>query len=146
MGTVYEAIDGALERKVAVKVIRDDWVWFTRSGTAFSRHPGAGDLEGGMRLAGRAEWWRPDFYQGAAALPRAEDASGQPEVAGSRVPFWALMTFTFVLRRPLRRKRIRKVEKLGSAYNHTVRVTSLVDLDAEVLGWLREAYRVGAMA
>jgi len=50
-----------------------------------------------MRLAGRAEWWRPDFYPGAAALPRAEDASGQPEVAGSRVPFWALMTFTFVL-------------------------------------------------
>ncbi len=26
MGTVYEAIDGALERRVAVKVIREDWV------------------------------------------------------------------------------------------------------------------------
>lgn len=37
MGTVYEATDHALERRVAVKVIRDDWVGSTEAAQRFRR-------------------------------------------------------------------------------------------------------------
>ena len=37
MGTVYEASDGALERRVAVKVIRDDWIGNVEAAQRFRR-------------------------------------------------------------------------------------------------------------
>ena len=54
------------------------------------------------------------------------------------------MTRGFALRRPLKHPRIRKVERLGPKwYGHWLRITSPEELDDEVLGWLRESYKVG---
>ena len=48
----------------------------------------------------------------------------------------------FMLGRRLRHPRIRKIEKLGARlYGHHVKISSAVDLDATLLGWLRESYR-----
>ena len=44
----------------------------------------------------RAEWWRPDFE--VASGPRSTPAdAAKPQVSGSAVPYWAMMTFTFIL-------------------------------------------------
>jgi hypothetical protein len=53
------------------------------------------------------------------------------------------ITITFGLHRPLKNRRIHKVEQFGRWFNHTMRITDPKELDGEVLGWLREAYRVG---
>jgi hypothetical protein len=53
------------------------------------------------------------------------------------------MTIGFGLRRPLKHRRIRKVENLAGWYSHIFRVASPDELDDEVLGWLREAYAIG---
>lgn len=37
MGTVYEAMDGALDRRVAIKVIRDDWIGNVEAAQRFRR-------------------------------------------------------------------------------------------------------------
>ena len=44
----------------------------------------------------RAEWWRPDFE--VASGPRSTPAdAAKPQVSGSAAPYWAMMTFTFIL-------------------------------------------------
>lgn len=54
------------------------------------------------------------------------------------------MTIAFGLPYALRSPRIRKVERLGPRWwGHWMRITSPEELDAELLGWLREAYKVG---
>ena len=50
-----------------------------------------------MSTAVRAEWWRAEIVPAGAARPREEDRRARPAAVGSVVPFWALMTFTFVL-------------------------------------------------
>jgi hypothetical protein len=51
------------------------------------------------------------------------------------------MTFAFGLPRPLRHPRIRKIEDYGGGwYGHWMRIASPTELDAELLGWLRESY------
>jgi O-antigen ligase len=51
----------------------------------------------GLMAAGHVEWWRAQLVPAGAALPQSESRSGTGEAAGSPVPFWALMAFTFVL-------------------------------------------------
>lgn len=47
----------------------------------------------------------------------------------------------FILGRRIRHRRITKVENLGPAIQyHWVRISSAADLDATLLGWLRESY------
>ncbi len=50
-----------------------------------------------MSAAARAEWWRAEIVPAGATLPRQMAPGARPKAAGSAVPFWALMTFTFVL-------------------------------------------------
>lgn len=51
------------------------------------------------------------------------------------------MTIAFGLPKPLRNRRISKVEQpTPTWYVHTMRVTTAEELDDEVLGWLRESY------
>jgi hypothetical protein len=51
------------------------------------------------------------------------------------------MTIAFGLPRPLRQPRIRKIEDYGGGwYGHWIRITSPLELDDELLGWLRESY------
>lgn len=47
----------------------------------------------------------------------------------------------FGLPQPVRNPRIRKVEQLGTWFVHHMRITSMEQLDDELLGWLRESYR-----
>jgi hypothetical protein len=48
----------------------------------------------------------------------------------------------FILGRRVRHRRIVKVENFGPAIlYHYVKITSAADLDATLLGWLRESYR-----
>jgi len=50
------------------------------------------------------------------------------------------MTVAFGLPRPVRHPRIRKIEDYGGGwFGHRARITS-VELDDELLGWLRESY------
>jgi hypothetical protein len=53
------------------------------------------------------------------------------------------MTVAFGLSRKLDSPRIAKVNQYGRWFDHTFRVASPEELDDEVLGWLREAYKVG---
>lgn len=54
------------------------------------------------------------------------------------------MTIAFALRRPLKSPRISKVVKYNPRwYGHFMRIVSPRELDEELLGWLRESYRVG---
>lgn len=51
----------------------------------------------------------------------------------------------FFLPRMLNSTRIHKIEKVGpSKYAHHTRLTSIGDVDAQLIKWLREAYEVGA--
>jgi uncharacterized protein DUF5655 len=53
----------------------------------------------------------------------------------------------FILPRPLSHGRIRKTERMGpSKYAYEVRLLSAADVDAQLKGWLREAYDVAAEA
>jgi hypothetical protein len=47
--------------------------------------------------------------------------------------------------RPMKKKRLRKCEKLSAnRYHWEMLVASPTDLDAELLAWLKEAYELGA--
>ncbi len=48
-----------------------------------------------MRASPPAAWWRRPPAPGAS--PARADAPGAPRPTGSRIPFWALMGFTFIL-------------------------------------------------
>lgn len=50
------------------------------------------------------------------------------------------MSIHFGLPRPLRSRRVRKVERFGTWFVHHVRITSADELDDELMGWLRESY------
>jgi hypothetical protein len=51
------------------------------------------------------------------------------------------MTIAFAFPRPMRHRRIRKVENIASGwYGHWMRITSPEELDEELLGWLCESY------
>lgn len=51
------------------------------------------------------------------------------------------MTIAFALPRPMRHRRIRKVEDIAPGwFGHWMRITSPEQLDDELLGWLRESY------
>ncbi len=89
-------------------------------------------------------------------LERLIAACGQYEVAPAktRIAFMARvrfsgvnaisdrgMTIAFALPRPLRHRRIRKVENIAPGWHgHWMRVTSPDELDDELLGWLRESF------
>ncbi len=54
------------------------------------------------------------------------------------------MTISFALRRPLEHPRIFRIEKYHPRwYGHFLRIRSPEELDLELLGWLRESYKVG---
>ena len=54
------------------------------------------------------------------------------------------MTISFALRRPLKHPRIFRIEKYNPRwYGHFLRILSPEELDDELLGWLRESYKVG---
>ena len=56
------------------------------------------------------------------------------------------MTIAFALPEPLHQPRIRKIENPSPGwYVHTMRITSPDALDDELLGWLRESYRMMGM-
>ena len=56
------------------------------------------------------------------------------------------MTITFALPGPMRHRRIRRVENIAPGwYGHWMRITSPDELDNELLGWLRESYRLMGM-
>ncbi len=50
-----------------------------------------------MSAMGSAEWWRAEFDPKDAGAAHRETGIAEPQDAGSRVTFWALMAFTFVL-------------------------------------------------
>ena len=50
-----------------------------------------------MSAMGSAEWWRAEFDPKDAHAAHPETGIAEPQDAGSRVTFWALMAFTFVL-------------------------------------------------
>jgi hypothetical protein len=50
----------------------------------------------------------------------------------------------FALGRELRGPRIKRSDRISSAtYKHSTDITSVQDLDDELLGWIREAYELG---
>ena len=56
------------------------------------------------------------------------------------------MTIVFALPGPMRHRRIRKVENIVPGwYGHWMRIISPDELDDELLGWLRESYRLMGM-
>jgi hypothetical protein len=56
------------------------------------------------------------------------------------------MTITFALPGPMRHRRIRRVENIAPGwYGHWMRITSPDELDNDLLGWLRESYRLMGM-
>jgi hypothetical protein len=48
----------------------------------------------------------------------------------------------FVLARETEERRIRRTDKLGANYVHRVRLDRPEDIDAQLLGWLNEAYNL----
>jgi hypothetical protein len=50
----------------------------------------------------------------------------------------------FMLRRLLTNRRIHKTDRLGQKYTHRIRLTSIDDVNAQLVGWLREAYEAAA--
>jgi Domain of unknown function (DUF5655) len=103
-------------------------------------------------LEGKAERARElfDRLEGLiAACGQYEVAPAKTRVAFmARVRFAGLnaisdrgMTIAFALPRPLRHRRIRKVENIAPGwYGHWMKITSPDELDDELLGWLRESY------
>jgi len=56
------------------------------------------------------------------------------------------MTIVFALPEPMRHPRIRKVERIVPGWwGHWMRITDPDELDGELLGWLRESYRLMGM-
>src|SRR2546422_5130643 len=49
-----------------------------------------------MNLSANAEWWRPDVAVDRADRGESPTAA-DPQIPDSAIPFWALMTFTFIL-------------------------------------------------
>jgi Domain of unknown function (DUF5655) len=56
------------------------------------------------------------------------------------------MTISFALPQPVRHPRIRTVERIVPGWwGHRMRITDPDELDDELLGWLRESYRLMGM-
>jgi hypothetical protein len=54
------------------------------------------------------------------------------------------MTIAFALRRPLKNPRIFRIVKYNPRwYGHFMRIKTPEEFDDELLGWLRESYKVG---
>jgi Domain of unknown function (DUF5655) len=110
-----------------------------------------GDYSVEAFLAGKGERARELFnvFEGlVAACGPYEVAPAKTRVAFmGRVPFASAnslsdrgMNIHFGLPRRLRSRRIRKEEELGSWFVHHLRITSVDELDDELLAWLRESY------
>lgn len=93
----------------------------------------------------------PLFRKFAALVRRCGQVTMIPQK--TRVTFLARVRFTsvyprrdyfeavFIIGRRVRHARLREVEKFGpQLYGHHVKISSAAELDATLLGWLRESY------
>lgn len=99
---------------------------------------------------GRARELFDGFESLIAACGRYEVAPAKTRIAFmGRVRFAGVhaisdrgMTIAFAFPKPMRHRRIRKVEHIARGwYGHWMRITSPEELDDELLGWLRESYQ-----
>jgi hypothetical protein len=113
---------------------------------------GCGDYSIEGFLEGKGEWARELFdrfesliaacgpYEVAPAKTRIA-FMGRVRFAGVTAVSDRGMTIAFGLPRPLRSGRIRAIDHYPPAWHvHTMRITSVEELDDELLGWLRESY------